>query len=58
MMRVGSGDHMAVSECPECTFHIALPSSLMEGETLDCPDCGAHLRLLQVYPPIFEKTEE
>jgi len=49
---------MAVSECPECTFHIPLPHGISAGDAMECPDCGAKLRLKSAYPPIFEKAGE
>ena len=49
---------MAISECPECTFHIALPSNAGEGMVMECPDCGALLKLINLSPPIFEKAGE
>ena len=49
---------MAISECPECTFHITLPPSLQEGGVMQCPDCGAGIRLVQIYPPVFELVKE
>ncbi len=45
---------MAISECPACTFHIALEPGLEEGDVMKCPDCGALLKLAKNYPPIFE----
>lgn len=49
---------MAISECPECTFHIPLPSNLGEGDVIACPDCGAMLKLASISPPIFEPVKE
>lgn len=49
---------MAISECPECTFHIILPPGLQEGEVMVCPDCGAEIKLVQAFPPIFELVKE
>ena len=49
---------MAVSECPSCTYHIALPSSMAEGEVMQCPDCGESLKLLSLNPPIFELVKD
>jgi lysine biosynthesis protein LysW len=49
---------MAISECPECTFHIALPPSLEVGQVIKCPDCGARLKLVSLYPPLFERAGE
>ena len=49
---------MAISECPACTFHIPVSSDMEEGSALECPDCGARLRLLSLSPPIFEEIKE
>ena len=49
---------MAISECPVCTFHIPLPSSMAEGDAMECPDCGAHLKLVSLSPPLFEEIKE
>ncbi|MCX8198205.1 MAG: lysine biosynthesis protein LysW [Candidatus Micrarchaeota archaeon] len=49
---------MAISECPACTYHIALPPGLKEGEAMVCPDCGARIKLAKIYPPVFELVEE
>lgn len=49
---------MAISECPACTFHIALEPGLQVGEIMVCPDCGARLKLVKDFPPVFETTGE
>ena len=49
---------MAISECPECTFHIALQSGAEVGAAIECPDCGAPLKVISLFPPIFEKIGE
>ena len=51
-------NNMAISECPSCTYHIALPSNLEEGSVLQCPDCGEMLKLVSIFPPIFEQMKE
>ena len=48
---------MAISECPSCTYHIALPSNLEEGDVMQCPDCGQALKLVSISPPIFEQAK-
>ncbi len=45
---------MAISECPSCTFHIAVQSNMEEGDVMKCPDCGAMLKLAKASPPVFE----
>ena len=49
---------MAVSECPSCTFHIALPPDAEEGMVMECPDCGALIKLVKIMPPVFELVGE
>ena len=49
----GLDDKMAISECPACTFHIALEPGLSVGDAIDCPDCGARLKLVKDFPPVF-----
>jgi len=44
---------MAVSECPSCTFHIQLEEGMAAGQVMNCPDCGALLKLVQETPPVF-----
>ena len=45
---------MAVSECPECTFHIQLEEGIEVGQVIACPDCGAMIKLVKDFPPVFE----
>ena len=45
---------MAIAECPSCTFHIADAANMGIGDVVECPDCGARLRLAKNYPPVFE----
>lgn len=49
---------MAISECPKCTFHIPLGSNMQEGDVIACPDCGSQLKLVSLYPPLFEAIGE
>ncbi|MCX8195213.1 MAG: lysine biosynthesis protein LysW [Candidatus Micrarchaeota archaeon] len=48
---------MSISECPVCTYHIALPQYMKEGDEMPCPDCGAFLRLVSLSPPIFKEIK-
>ncbi len=47
---------MAISECPECTFHIALEPGLEVGDVMECPDCGKRIKLVSDFPPMFERA--
>jgi len=49
---------MAISECPSCTYHIQVESNLQEGDAVSCPDCGAKLRMVKNFPPVFELIEK
>jgi len=45
---------MAISECPECTFHLQLEEGVEVGQVINCPDCGARIKLVKDFPPVFE----
>jgi lysine biosynthesis protein LysW len=47
---------MAVSECPECTFHIQLEEGMEVGQVISCPDCGAKIKLVNAFPPVFARA--
>ena len=49
---------MAISECPSCTYHIPVSSGMQEGDVMECPDCGAAIKLVKAFPPIFELVKE
>lgn len=52
-------------ECPECAGAVRLPDNVLEGEVLDCPDCGTGLEVvgpnplqLALAPPVQEDWGE
>lgn len=50
-----------MSECPMCGAQVALEADAVEGELMECPDCGTELEVLSVDPPQLgeaPKTEE
>jgi len=49
---------MAVSECPECTFHIQLEEGIEAGQVINCPDCGTLIKLVKEFPPVFALVGE
>ncbi len=36
--------------CPECEAKIDVDEEVEEGQTLDCPDCGAELEVVNTNP--------
>ena len=49
---------MAISECPACTFHVQLEEGLEVGQVITCPDCGALIKLVRDFPPMFALAGE
>jgi alpha-aminoadipate carrier protein LysW len=37
--------------CPECDAQIVLSDDTLEGEIVQCPDCGVELEVLSLDPP-------
>lgn len=46
------------AECPECAAEVALPDDVMEGEIVQCPDCGMELEVIKLDPPTLELAPE
>lgn len=46
------------TNCPECWGEIPLPQDVMEGEIVDCPDCGVELEVVKVNPLTLELAPE
>jgi len=50
--------------CPECEARIDIDDEVEEGQTLDCPECGAELEVVNTNPveldlvPDEEEEEE
>lgn len=36
--------------CPECATKIDVQDEMEEGQTLDCPECGAELEVVSTNP--------
>ncbi len=47
-----------VAECPECEADVTLPEDVMEGEIVQCPDCGVELEVISVDPPQLDLAPE
>ena len=43
-----------MAHCPECEAVIEVEDDIEEGATLDCPDCGAELEVVNTNPVELE----
>jgi alpha-aminoadipate carrier protein LysW len=39
-----------MAECPVCAAEIQLPEDTVQGELIECPDCGTELEVTSVNP--------
>jgi alpha-aminoadipate carrier protein LysW len=49
------------AECPECAGSVSLSGTIIKGEIVTCPDCGAELEVTGVNPVTLDlapKEEE
>ena len=44
--------------CPECDAEISLSSDTLEGEIVQCPECGIELEVRSVDPPLLDLAPE
>jgi alpha-aminoadipate carrier protein LysW len=44
--------------CPECEADIPIPDGTIEGEIIQCPDCGVELEVLSLDPPMLDLAPE
>ncbi len=44
------------AECPICAAAIELSEDTVQGELLECPDCGTELEVVQVNPPVLNEA--
>lgn len=42
------------AECPECAAAIELPEDAIQGEIIECPDCGVELEVISLDPPTLD----
>ena len=47
-----------VGECPECGAKVALPDDVMDGEIIECEDCGVELEVTSLTPVKLELAPE
>ncbi len=46
------------AECPECAAEVSLADDVMEGEIVQCADCGAELEVVSLSPPTLDLAPE
>lgn len=47
-----------MGECPECAADVTLPEDVMDGEIVQCPECGVELEVTSLEPPTLELAPE
>ena len=47
-----------MTECPVCDGEVELASDTMEGELLECPECGSELEVLAIDPTRLGEAPE
>jgi alpha-aminoadipate carrier protein LysW len=40
--------------CPECAANITLADDTLQGEIIQCPDCGVELEVMSLAPLVLE----
>ena len=43
-----------MARCPECEATIEVEDDVEEGQTMDCPECGVELEVVNTNPIEFE----
>lgn len=46
------------AECPECAADVKLPDDVMEGEIVQCAECGVELEVISLDPPTVDLAPE
>ena len=46
------------AECPECGANVSLADDVMEGEIVQCADCGTELEVISLNPPTLDVAPE
>ncbi|HMR66879.1 MAG TPA: lysine biosynthesis protein LysW [Anaerolineae bacterium] len=46
------------AECPECGAEVSLPDDVMEGEIVQCAECGMELEVVSLDPPELDLAPE
>lgn len=46
------------AECLECAAEVELPKDVVEGEIIQCPECGIELEVVSLNPPQLDLAPE
>ena len=46
------------AQCPECAATIEMDDDVMQGEIIDCPDCGVELEVIELEPLTLDLAPE
>jgi len=44
--------------CPECLAEVTLPADVVEGEIIQCPECGLELEVVGLEPLALDLAPE
>jgi alpha-aminoadipate carrier protein LysW len=44
--------------CPECAADVTLAGDTLQGEIVQCPDCGVELEVMSLTPLVLELAPE
>jgi alpha-aminoadipate carrier protein LysW len=44
--------------CPECAADLTLADDALQGEIIQCPDCGVELEVMSLDPPMLDLAPE
>ena len=47
-----------MAKCPICDAQVDLAEDIVQGELLECPECGTELEILEVDPPQLGEAPE
>ncbi len=47
-----------ITSCPECEGEVTLQADVMQGEIVQCPDCGVELEVIRIEPIALELAPE
>ncbi|KAF0152604.1 MAG: lysine biosynthesis protein LysW [Ignavibacteria bacterium] len=53
-----NADLSATAECPVCGIQIQLAADAIQGELIECTDCGTELEVVSVNPPQVKEAPQ